>query len=617
MATDAPAPLPIDDVLFSDPVPTQVRGPVRRWAVSNPAEGRRTSLWELDGSEPRCLTPAPFDARSRVMEYGGGAWDVADQASRTLWVAVDDARRQVVTFDGSGDAVPLTPRSDQVHFGGLSLDLRRHLVLAVREDHRGEGEPVTTIVALRLGAPNEDFGTVLVAGADFVAGPRLSEDGRLAWFEWNHPHMPWDRSAIKVGRLDDSEGYLRLVDVVTVVDAEEVSAQHPQWDADQLYFTSDESGFWNLRRWDGRTVHRVTDSDHDHDHPVWTLDRPTWAVQAGRVACHRLVDGWPQLLIVADGSGTVFEVPGLTEVESVAFDAEGAAMVFGHFADAEPKLLVLHPDGSHEVLQAQMPEDGPSLGRTRSITVEGPAGPVQAWLHLPLQAERGLPLIVKSHGGPTSCALGSRQASVDFWTSRGFAVVDVNYSGSTGFGRAYRNRLRGQWGVVDVADCAAVVDHLVAEGIVDASRVAITGGSAGGYCTLQSLVTTDRYTAGVSRYGIGDLEVLATDTHKFESRYLDSLVGPYPAAKQVYLDRSPVHHVDQLSTPMLILQGLDDLVVPPNQATAMAEAVRAKGLEVELRTYRGEGHGFRGLDARRDALQAELDFYVRLWSLDL
>ncbi|WP_022910504.1 alpha/beta hydrolase family protein [Aestuariimicrobium kwangyangense] len=616
-ASTRPRLVTVDEALAGAPSWSELRADRDRllWLESRPTENRRTTIVDGDGVE---LTPAPFCVRSRVMEYGGGAWDARDG----VVVAVDDVRNQVIEV-ATDRAV--TPASSQVRYGGLQVHPNLDLLLAVREDHRGPGEAVTTVVALRLSGANDDFGQVLVSGPDFVAGPRLSPDGRLAWFEWNHPDMPWDRSTVRTAPLAfDEEGGSgwQLGEVTTVMDEPEVSAQHPQWDVDPsgtttLWFMADESGYWNLHSWtpeQGSSL--VWPVDADCDHPVWTLTGPSWTVSGGRLLVHQMVQGWPRLAVIDLVAGVVRhpECDGLAEVRSCVVAGNEAHALVGLVCAGDALVRVRLDEDHPRVAQragGRRPDWQPTV--PTSITVSGSNGDVQAWLYLPAPAEHAPALIVKSHGGPTSSASIAHSPLNDFWTSRGYAVVDVNYSGSTGFGRDYRNRLRGQWGLLDVADCVAVVDHLVDAGAVDPRKVSITGGSAGGYTTLQSLVSTDRYTAGVSRYGIGDLVMLATDTHKFESRYLDSLVGPWPADEATYLARSPIHHVDRLSTPMLILQGSDDRVVPPNQAETMAEAVRSKGLPVELKLYPGEGHGFRGGEARRDALERELTFYERLF----
>lgn len=614
-------PLPIEEVLGGTVSLSELRadGGDLLWLESRPHEDGRMTIQRLRAGTVTEVTPTPTNVRTRIWEYGGGAWDVCDG----VVVVSDLGQERLLVLDGRGTRT-LTPTQPQIRFGGLQVHPERDLVLAVREDHRGGvQEPVSTIVALRLSGSNEDFGTVLVEGADFHAGPRLSEDGQLAWFQWSHSDMPWDQSAVHSAALTGGPGTWALSDAWAVLDLPGGSAQHPQWDGQRLVFTHDGSGWWNLYaavpNAGAFTVSPLTQDEADHDHPVWTLTLPCWAPDEGRVLQHRMVEGWPVLgWLEPEGTVTGLPVPGLAEVDSVAV-VDGLAHVLASFADRPPALISVSPTSSGaevKVLHQPTPTGPVRVPGPRSVVVEGPSGPVQAWFHAPAgPGDEAAPTIVRSHGGPTSFASAALTPSVTFWTSRGFAVVDVNYGGSTGFGRAYRERLKGQWGVVDVADCVALVEHLVAQGVVDPGRVSITGGSAGGYTTLQSLVTTRTYTAGVSRYGIGDLELLATDTHKFESHYLDSLVGAYPSEQALYRERSPIHHLDGLATPMLILQGLDDKVVPPNQAEAMAAAVRDKGLPVALVMFAGEGHGFRGLAARRQALLTELAFHVQLWGL--
>ncbi|WP_203567088.1 S9 family peptidase [Aestuariimicrobium ganziense] len=610
----AAAPLSVDEVLSSSVSMSELRGDGTDllWLESRPLEDARMTVVRWRDGQLSELTAAPINVRTRIWEYGGGAWDCHDG----VLVVSDLTSGRLVRLEGN-QTTPITPADPAVRFGGLQVHPDRDLVLAVREDGRQEGEPVSSIVALSLTGPNADFGTVLVSGADFHAGPRLSEDDLLAWFQWNHPSMPWDETELRVARLS-RVGDAWRTDHHQVVFAEpDTSAQHPQWDGRDLVFSQDGSGHWNIARWDRTSTRAVTDEPHDHDHPVWTLTVPTWSPVAGRVLCHRMVDGWPELgWAGADQSWQPLPVPDLADVDSVAV-LDGRVFVLAGFATRPPALVAIDPSGEVEFVHQPQGEPEQLTTAPRSMIIDGPTGPVHAWYHAPTRdADQPPPTIVRTHGGPTSFASAAYNPSVTFWTSRGFAVVDVNYGGSTGFGRIYRERLLQNWGVVDVEDCVAVVEHLVAEGLADPARVSITGGSAGGYTTLQSLATTSTYTAGVSRYGIGDLEMLATDTHKFESRYLDSLVGRLPQTRQRYLDRSPIHHVENMSTPMLLLQGTEDAVVPPNQAEAIASAVRAKGLPVALELFEGEGHGFRSMAARRRALLAELAFHVQLWRLD-
>lgn len=580
------------------------------WLESLPDEDGRTTLVRHRGTTTTELTPTPISVRSRVHEYGGGAYDVRDG-----WVVYcDDSTRAVHVLDPQHHRRPITPEGEPgLHYAGLRIHPSLGIVTAVREDHRGEGEAVTTVVVLQIDGPNDDGGRVLAEGADFYANAEVSPDGsRLALIQWHHPDMPWDGAELQV--LDLPRG--------RILAGGGPRLSFPSWNEHGLVVFSD-TGFSRpqLLTDDGpRTLHSI---EADHVPPLWVHDNQMCAVLGDGLFVAPFVDGRRQVMRI-DLTGRADPQPvgaPFASIDSMA-SARGLLWLVAGFDDAPDAVVTLDPDtGALEVVRSANSEapDPTDISVARSVWTPGPHGDVQSWFYPPQLAgwsapEGELPpLVVRSHGGPTSMAFPAYNPAIQFWTSRGFAVVDVNYSGSTGFGSEYRDRLHGTWGIADVDDCVAVVRHLVSEGLVDADRVAITGGSAGGYTTLQSLVSTDVFSAGISRYGIGDLEVLATDTHKFEARYLDSLVGAWPAERQTYLDRSPIHHVDRLSTPMLILQGLDDKVVPPNQAESMARAVRAKDLPVALVMFEGEGHGFRTVAARRRALQAELSFLAQLF----
>lgn len=574
-----------------------IDGGVRYWTEGRPSDGGRVSLWrQLPGAEPAEVAPGAY-VRNAVNEYGGGAWTVRDDL--VAYCSWPDGAVHLV--EGGVDRV--LAAVDGVRFAGLSLAPARRLLLAVREDHRtSDTEPEQTVVALDLDAANDDGGRVLVTGADFYAHPSLSPDGRLAWCEWDHPNMPWDTTRIAVAPVDDS-------DATTVVAGREgVSVLYPAWDADSglLYF-SDESGSWNFHRWTPAGDRPLYAAENEFCGPLWVHEPVPYAlVGSGAIGCSWLADGIAKLgLLRFDPDGT-----GPGELRELATPAV-AVEITGHgptslalfgYADRPDELVELDwRTGTTTPLRASaeiaLDPAGVSVGT--AIAWQSPDGPVHAWYYPPASAscrapEDELPPVqVWIHGGPTSYSAPEFSLAVQFWTSRGIGILDVNYSGSTGYGRAYRDRLRGSWGIADVRDCVQGVLAVVDAGLADRSRLSIRGGSAGGYTTLAALTTSDVFAAGISLYGLGDLETMATDTHKFESRYLDGLVAPYPAERQVYLDRSPIHHLDRLDCPMLILQGLDDKVVPPNQATTMAEAVAAKGLPVRLRMYSGEGHGFR------------------------
>ncbi len=623
-----PSPISVDDVVAAGASFSDVRadGASLSWLTSVPEQDSRLTLTRRDGTgAQRELTPAPINVRSRVHEYGGGAWDRRGGVS----VVCDDASaRLLVVTEAATD--PVTPPSRDVRFGDLRVYPEHDLVLAVREDHRGDAEPTNTLVALALSADNADFGQVLAEGADFYAGPVLSDDGRVAWFEWDHPNMPWDDTRVVVAplRRGDSGEWVR--GPALVVSGDHESAIHPAWlppgstGPAELVYATDTSGYWNLTRWTPE-LGAVTCLDlvADMDTPPWNLGSHVWAVVDGEtIAVSWLVDGAPRLgmLNLQTGTLTGIDGPDLADVNSLAVTADGRVFGVVGYVDRPAELAEITDTGPVTIVASPAPTPAAeSVSRPQALWLDGASGPVHAWYYPPLLAGVTAPsgelppLIVKSHGGPTGMASVTYDADKQFWTSRGFAIVDVNYSGSAGFGRAYRKRLAGQWGIADVSDCADAVAHCVASGLADPARIAITGGSAGGYTTLQSLVTRDIYTAGVSRYGIGDLLALAHGTHKFESRYVDGLVGPLPAAEAAYAERSPIHHVQDISAPMLILQGADDHVVPPQQATEMAAAVESKGLPVALQIYPGEGHGFRRLVTRRSALEAQVSFLAQLW----
>ena len=591
-------PLPLDAVLHYPDAVSQVTATSAgvHWLATIAAEDGRVTVRRLADGTVTDLTPEA-QVRSRVMEYGGGAYAVDGH----LLAHCDDRTRRVWLVDGDR-RTPLTPADSPFVYGGLALSAADGALLAVREDHSASPEPRTEIVALSLSSDNPDGGRVLVTGADFYAVLRLRA-GQLAWYQWNHPDMSWDTSEVWTAPLADP-GLARAVSA-----RPGVSAQRPLWlDDGRLAHTTDESGFWNWRVEDG-PAWRVP---HDCDVPTWVLTPPVAAVvEGGAVASVEFDGGVGSLAVWDPRTGAVTHpLPGTTSIESVAAHDEVLYAV-AEWPDRPATVVALHPDGTHRILAG----GGSSqvVAAPRAVWADGPAGPVHAWLYLP--DTPCPPLIVLTHGGPTSMTTASYDPGIQFWVSRGFAVVDVNYSGSTGFGRAHRDRLRGAWGELDVADAAAVVGVLASDGTVDADRVAITGGSAGGYTTLKSLVSTDVYAAGISRYGIGYLPTLATDTHKAESRYLDSLIAPWPAGREVYEARSPINHLDRLRTPMLILQGTDDKVVPPDQAERMAEAVRAAGLPVALVMFDGEGHGFRSMSARRAALESQVSFLEQVFAM--
>ncbi len=604
--------------------PGRMDAGVRYWTEGHPEQGGRVGLWRQGPNEPPTeLTPEAY-VRTGVNEYGGGDWTVQDGV--VAYCSWPDGSVQVRTNDGA--TTELAP-GGRFRYAALSLHREFGLLLAVREDHEVAGnEPETTIVALDLAETNPDGGRVLVAGADFYAHPCLDASGRLAWCEWDHPNLPWDSTRIVVAPLDSP------ADRTQVAGGPGISALYPAWAPDgALLYLSDASGYWNFERWDGSASRPLFSAPYDFCGPLWVLTPvPYTVIDASRIGCTWLADGVARLGVLAFADPGYAVVPAntvipakagisqrdrwisaedrpgtLTElgVTAVAADVTGTGVstlaVLG-YADRPAELVELDwITGQTTVVRkaSEVDLDQAMISVAQPFSWESPDGPVHAWYYPPTHADVTAPagelppIQVWSHGGPTAFSDPGFALAVQYWTTRGIGILDVNYSGSTGYGRAYRDRLRGTWGVADVRDCINGAVALAAAGLADGKRLSIRGGSAGGFTTLAALTTSKVFASGISLYGIGDLETLATDTHKFEKHYLDGLVAPYPAGRQTYLDRSPIRHLDQLSCPMLLLQGSEDKVVPPSQAEAMAQAVLAKGLTADLVVFEGEGHGFR------------------------
>ena len=620
-----PTPITSELVVRAARVPTAVAvdGDDLWWSESRPEEGGRGAILRraADGTVTEVLA-APWNARSAVHEYGGGEWWV-DRG--VLWF-VDWATQRLHRVAPSGAPAALTPepaspRALRHADGDVSPD--GSMLLCVQEEHRREGEVVNTIV--RLDAARPTTPEVLVRGPDFVAGPRWSPDGgAFCWLEWDHPDMPWDATRLVVDR-----GGRRTV--VAGSESREAICQ-AAWAPDgSLWFSGDRSGFWSLYRWTEATgTEAMVELGRDIGFPPWVFGQSCLAfLDGGRVAFTSVEDGVDRLALrLPDGRVERLDLP-FTTISGLR--AAGSRLAFvGATPTTEAHVVTIDaggvPIGAPIVVvpPRELDVDAAWFSVPEAIDFPTAGGAVaHAFYYPPRHPDvRGPdnerpPLLVVIHGGPTSAARVMLRLAYQYWTTRGFAVVDVNYRGSTGYGRDYRNQLRGQWGVADVEDCAAVCRYLVERGDVDPARLCIRGGSAGGFTTLAALVSQDVFSAGASHYGIADLGALARDTHKFESRYLDGLVGPWPAARDVYEARSPIFHVDELDRPLAVFQGLDDEVVPPNQSEMIVDAVRAKGVPVAYVAFEGEQHGFRQAANIRAALDGELSFYSQVLRFEL
>lgn len=599
------------------------------WAESRPLEGGRSVIvrWTAEDGL-RDVTPTPFNARTRVHEYGGGEFAVhqgvvyfANYADQRLYRQKPGQAPEAVTPDAA------------LRYADMQIDAARNRLICVREDHRGEGEAVNALAAVPLDEPglSDDGQQVLASGHDFFASPRLSPDGRrLAWLTWDHPNMPWDGTELW---LADIAGDGALENVQRIAGGRTESVFQPEWSPpdesgrSMLHFVSDRSGWWNLYRLRDGRVEALYPAEAEFGLPQWVFGMSTYAFESPTsIVCTFSRNGRRNMARLDTTAGRLapLELP---------YTGTGLRTGAGHLV-----FIGGSPTRSSAVVRVNLANDQAQVLRESSnVAVDegylSIARPIEyptangltahAYYYPPQNkdyeapAEERPPLIVTSHGGPTSTTNPELNLNRQYWTSRGFAVLDVNYGGSTGYGRAYRERLSGQWGVVDVEDCLYGARYLVEQDLVDGDRLIIRGGSAGGYTTLCAITFHRVFKAAASYFGVSDAEALAKETHKFESRYLDSLIGPYPQAREVYMARSPIHYARQCSAALILFQGMEDEIVPPNQSEAMFVAARAKELPVAYLTFEGEQHGFRKAENIKRTLEAELYFYSRVFGFDL
>ena len=590
------------------------------WLEGRPAEGGRNVVVRLgEDNEPVDVTPKGYNVRNRVHEYGGAAYEVKDGG-----VFFSNFADQRIYRHRLGEQpVPVTPDPD-IPAGDRFADGRftpdgKYLV-CVRERHFEGQEAANEVVAIE-----DDSGeqSVLASGHDFYSFPRLDPNGtRLAYTAWDHPNMPWDEAELWVASFDGSDG--SSSDAIQVTGGNGESIFQPEWSPDgTLHFVSDRTGWWNLYALVDDAAEPLFPGEAESGEPQWVF---------GQSTCAFLSDGSIALIVGGDAGRRLVIIDTDRDTREIALPytpigglvAAGTDVLALAASPTVPTGIVRVDTvtGTVEAVRKSSDVEIDANRVSRPQSIKFPTGDdeeAHACYYPPTNPEfegpasESPPLIVLSHGGPTSAASSSFSLDIQFWTSRGFAVTDVNYRGSAGYGRAYRDALKGRWGVVDTEDCINAARHLVERGLADGSRAIIKGGSAGGYTTLCALVFHDYFAAGASYYGVADAETLATDTHKFESRYLDGLIGPYPEARDLYRQRSPIDYVDQLSCPVIIFQGLEDEIVPPSQAEAMVDALKAKGVPYAYLPFAGEQHGFRIAANIRRTLEAELYFYGKIF----
>jgi dipeptidyl aminopeptidase/acylaminoacyl peptidase len=595
------------------------------WMEMRPSEGGRQVIVRLTGDGRRAdVTPREFNARTRVHEYGGG--DYTADAGTVYFSNFKDQQLYRQSGEGAPQLISQDCADDQVRYADAIVDRIRQRLICVREDHRAkEREAVNEIVSIPCAGGTS---TVLISGNDFYSTPRLSPDGlRLAWLTWNHPNMPWDGSELWTAECggDGSIANSRLV-----AGGLRESIFQPAWSPDgRLYFVSDRSGWWNIyREADGGSAECVWEMKAEFGAPQWVFGLSTFAFESkDRIVCTYVERGVWHLATIDTNANRLepLDTP-YTEISFV--NASSGRAVFRVGSATQPFSIIefdLEMRTSKVLQRANnIKLDSGYISEPEAIEFPTEDGrTAHAFFYRPKNsdfsapANEKAPLLVKSHGGPTSATIAVLMFGTQFWTSRGFAVLDVNYGGSTGYGREYRERLNGTWGIVDVDDCVNGAKFLAEQGEVDGNRLMIDGGSAGGYTTLCALTFRDTFKAGASYYGVSDLEALELDTHKFESRYSNNLIGPYPERRDLYVARSPVHFADQLSCPVIFFQGLEDKVVPPNQAEMMVEALRKKKVPVAYVAFEGEQHGFRRAENIKRSLDGELYFYSRVFGFEL
>ncbi|MGJ7917422.1 prolyl oligopeptidase family serine peptidase [Massilia sp. LXY-6] len=587
------------------------------WLAGRASEGGRTTLLRQRDGHIDELTPAPFNVRTRVHEYGGGA---ALAAGGTVWFS-HFADNRIYRVEGDREPQPLSAGGD-LRYADFVLDATRRRLVGVREDHSaGATYPVNTICAIGF----DGLEMVLVDGNDFYSSPRLSPDGRqLAWLSWDHPRMPWQGTELW---LADVAADGTLMNGRLIAGGEHEAIVQPEWSpGGTLHFASDRSGWWNLHRYDHGVVHPICPREAEFGGPHWVFGNSMYGFRSdSEIVCTYIEAGVSRLARLDTNNGllTAIDNP-YQEIRELRVAGDTLVLLAGAPTIAAEVARIDLASGRREVLARsieQLPEVG-YLSVPQSIGYPSANGrtayafyyPPTNADHEPLPGELP-PLMVIGHGGPTSMASSTLKLATQFWTSRGIAVLDVNYGGSTGFGRTYRDLLKEQWGVVDVEDCVAGARYLADQGLVDRERLVIRGGSAGGLTTLCALAFHDVFKAGASYYGVSDLKGLDADSHKFESHYNEYLIAPKERADAVYAERSPINHTEKLRRPMIFFQGLDDKVVPPPQSEVMVEALRRRAVPVAYLTLEGEGHGFRKADSIVRTLEAELVFYLRVFGI--
>ena len=596
----------------------QIIGDLICWTEGRPAEKGRTALMGWSDGEIHEITSPEGDVRTRAHEYGGGAFLGHDDCT----YYINNADQQVYQVLGNGGSRQITHEPDY-RFADMIRDEERNLLYTVGENHADSQKVVNCLlrISLSTGALH-----VIAEGHDFYSNPQLSPDGnQLLFLTWDHPNMPWDGTQLYVASLN-LEG--DVTGIQNIAGGNQESIFQPCWDPDgSIYFVSDRTGWWNIYHYSDSQAICVLEKEAEFGLPQWVFGMSKYAVldSGDLVAAYTDMSG-SHLIRIDVNLGTFQDIATPYSTIDQVRGTKNQIAFIGSTESHPGEVVTMDLDTNiltclRRAAETKMEEA--YISRPQHISFEtAPHELTHAWFYPPQNPDYKAapdelpPLIVLSHGGPTGNSSSAFNMAIQYWTTRGFAIVDVNYSGSTGYGRIYRERLKRDWGIRDVHDCAAAANYLADQGWVDRERLIIKGGSAGGYTTLAALTFLNVFRAGASYYGVGDLTILAQDTHKFESRYLDSMVGPYPEDKQLYLDRSPLYFADQLDCPVIFMQGLDDPVVPPIQAESMVAALKKNGVPVAYLPFEGESHGFRQSSTVIKAIESEYYFYTRIFGIE-
>ena len=599
-------------VRISEP---QAVGDCIYWLEARPQEKGRTALVCESTGIRMDLLPPPHSIRTRAYEYGGAPYLATPD---TIFYVLDSDQR-IYRYDLINSTTQVMTPEGAYRYADFNYDAKRGRLIVVREDYSADAHsPDSAIIALDL---NNSEIQILAQGADFYSNPRISPDGKqFSFLRWDHPNMPWDGSECVLAQFNQLG---EIISSAVIAGGIAESIFQPQWSpTGELFFVSDRSNWWNIYRWHDGKAEAVCRLDAEFATPQWVFGMSCYGFLSNDeiLCCFSQQGFWqPGVITISTNS--------LTKIKTDFRDISNI-----HCHDGKGYFIAASDKSSTQLWCYDSGEIKALTNTTQSIDTQFFSAPkavefptsddesAHGFFYAPKNpeviqpADQLPPLLVMCHGGPTGATESSFNLKIQFWTSRGFAVLDVNYRGSTGYGRQYRDRLKNNWGITDVIDVCSGVDYLAEQHLIDKNKVAIRGSSAGGYTVLAALTFSDVFKAGASLYGIGDLEALARDTHKFEAHYLDSLVGEYPAQKNIYQERSPIHHIEQLNCPVIFLQGLQDKVVPPAQAEAMVAALQAKGIMTKYVTFEEEGHGFRQAHNIQRALNEELEFYLTVFS---